>query len=289
MLRSDFTVYSLTHPEKDKERQAQRYALVVATEKDRQSNGDPIDLKVAADSSATTMIVYTGPNPQSKVIRMTGASVANAYYTPEYGFFKEIVRNVDSVVYIYQHPAYVYNGSIEKFVSYNFTIKDSITLLNAIEGKIKIHHPPVLMVHGVWSSTKSFEAMENTIYSSSGNYERYQLLRRWFASDRHDEFINPSFVYKDQVPLSIDMLLQQCRENKLSAGKVNYIGHSRGGVFARYYLQSSFPGYEYRNDINKLITINTPHCWAEPLKLEILLVVLFLNYGMTNGVPRNLK
>jgi hypothetical protein len=267
MLRSDFTVYNLTHPEKDKERQAQRYALIVATEKDRQSNGDPIELKVAADSSTTTMIVYTGPNPQSKVIRMTGASVANAYYTPEYGFFKEIVRNVDSVVYVYQHPAFVYNGSTEKFVSYNFSIKDSITLTNAIEGKIKIYHPPVLMVHGVWSSVKSFEEMDNAIYSNSGNYEKFQLLRKWFDTDRHDEFFNPSFVYRDKIPLSIDVLLQQCRENKLSAGKVNYIGHSRGGLFGRYYLQSTFPGYDYRNDINKLITVNTPHSGSQTANL----------------------
>jgi pimeloyl-ACP methyl ester carboxylesterase len=267
MTRSDFTVYNLTHPQKDKERDAPRYAIICATQKDRQCNGDLIELNVAADSSSTTMIVYTGPNPQSKVIRMTGATVANAYYTPEYGFFREIVRNIDSVVYVYQHPAYVYNGSADKFVSYNFSIKDSITLLNAVEGKIRIYHPPVLMVHGVWSSTKSFEDMENAIYGSSGNYERYQLLRRWFASDRHDEFFNPSFVYKDQIPLSIDMLLQQCRENKLSAGKVNYVGHSRGGLFGRYYLQSTFSGYDYRNDLNKLITINTPHSGSQTANL----------------------
>lgn len=263
MMRAAFAVYNLSNPKRGEELKASRYSIICANTLDRQCNGDFIELNVAADSSATTMIVYTGANPQSKVIRMTGASVANAYYTPEYGYFKEIKRTTDSLVYVYHHPAFVYNGSTEKFVSYNFSIKDSITLNNAIEGKIRIYHPPVLMVHGIWSSTKSFEDMDNAIFNNSGNYERYQLLRRWFDSDRHDEFDNPSFVYRDRIPLSIDMLLQKCRENKLSAGKVNYVGHSRGGLFGRYYLQSTFPGYEYRNDINKLITVNTPHSGSQ--------------------------
>jgi pimeloyl-ACP methyl ester carboxylesterase len=263
MTRAAFSVYNLVNPKRGEELKATRYATVCANTIDRQCNGDFIEVDVAADSSVSTLIVYTGANPQSKVIRMTGATVANAYYTPEFGYFKEIKRTNDSLVYAYHHPAFVFNGATEKWVSYNFSIKDSITLNNAIEGKIRIHHPPVLMVHGIWSSTRSFEDMDNAIFANSNNYSRFQLLRRWFDSDRHDEFENPSFVYRDRIPLSIDMLLQKCRENKLSAGKVNYVGHSRGGLFGRYYLQSSFPGYEYRNDINKLITINSPHSGSQ--------------------------
>ena len=41
--------------------------------------------------------------------------------------------------------------------------------------------------------------------------------------------------------------------------KVRIVGHSAGGLVARVYLQSALPGVEYRHDVDRLITLNTPH------------------------------
>jgi pimeloyl-ACP methyl ester carboxylesterase len=41
--------------------------------------------------------------------------------------------------------------------------------------------------------------------------------------------------------------------------KVNILAHSAGGLVARAYLQSALPGIRYAGDIERLITISTPH------------------------------
>lgn len=41
--------------------------------------------------------------------------------------------------------------------------------------------------------------------------------------------------------------------------KVNLVAHSAGGLVARAYLQSALPGIAYRGDVDRLITISTPH------------------------------
>lgn len=43
------------------------------------------------------------------------------------------------------------------------------------------------------------------------------------------------------------------------AEKVRLVGHSAGGLVARAYLQSALPGVKYRGDVDRLITIGTPH------------------------------
>lgn len=41
--------------------------------------------------------------------------------------------------------------------------------------------------------------------------------------------------------------------------KVNILAHSAGGLVARAYLQSALPGIRYAGDVDRLITISTPH------------------------------
>ena len=43
------------------------------------------------------------------------------------------------------------------------------------------------------------------------------------------------------------------------AKKVRVVAHSAGGIIARAYLQNALPGVEYRGDVERLITVATPH------------------------------
>jgi pimeloyl-ACP methyl ester carboxylesterase len=43
------------------------------------------------------------------------------------------------------------------------------------------------------------------------------------------------------------------------APKVRIVAHSAGGLVARAYLQNALPGVSYRGDVDRLITIGTPH------------------------------
>jgi pimeloyl-ACP methyl ester carboxylesterase len=54
-----------------------------------------------------------------------------------------------------------------------------------------------------------------------------------------------------------EAIKQLCRFT--GAEKVRLVGHSAGGLVARVYLQSALPGIEYRHDVDRLITIGTPH------------------------------
>jgi len=43
------------------------------------------------------------------------------------------------------------------------------------------------------------------------------------------------------------------------AAKIRVVAHSAGGLVARAYLQSALPGVHYRGDVDRLVTIATPH------------------------------
>jgi hypothetical protein len=58
---------------------------------------------------------------------------------------------------------------------------------------------------------------------------------------------------------NINIVFNICRGLKYSAGKVDMVGHSMGGLLTRYYLQSEI----YRGDIHRIITINTPHSGSQ--------------------------
>jgi pimeloyl-ACP methyl ester carboxylesterase len=265
-----FTVYNLIHPEPGKETEADNFSILSLNDAGAQDNGDPVEINVAADSSSSTMIVYTGNEPLTKVLRIMkhGEQVANdPTNTSDYGWLQEKLRNEDSLVYLYHHPSYVVDGEIEKYQRIDFVLEDTRNNVVFTEGKLNIHHAPVLMVHGVWSDINAFGAMEQYLLTQSYNYEPYQLKRIWYANVKHSEPVNSQVYYRFEIPHGIDALLAECRANRLSAGKVNIVAHSRGGLFARYYLQSSSPDVPYLNDVNTLITINSPHSGSQAANL----------------------
>ena len=45
--------------------------------------------------------------------------------------------------------------------------------------------------------------------------------------------------------------------------KVRIVAHSAGGLMARAYLQSALPGVEFRGDVDRMITVGTPHLGSE--------------------------
>ncbi|MCR6641034.1 MAG: T9SS type A sorting domain-containing protein [Sporocytophaga sp.] len=125
---------------------------------------------------------------------------------------------------------------------------------------MRIVLPPVMMVHGIWSSIQSFKVMENKLLESK-QYKPFQVQRIFHENPVHPEprFWAPEQTYK--IPEGIDKLLSNCSANGLSAGRVDVLGHSRGGMMTRLYIQSQ--GAVYRDDVNKLITFNTPHAGSQ--------------------------
>lgn len=54
-----------------------------------------------------------------------------------------------------------------------------------------------------------------------------------------------------------EAIRQICRYT--GAKKIRLVAHSAGGLVARVYLQNALPGVPYRGDVDRLITVGTPH------------------------------
>ncbi|MCL4191892.1 MAG: hypothetical protein KJZ87_09105, partial [Thermoguttaceae bacterium] len=157
--------------------------------------------------------------------------------------------------------------------------------------------PPVLLVHGMvwdlqhddgtwgsptaaaggetrWGGMIGFLQSQGLRYGGTirGSAGRVQLPGSF-------EFIAPGdprsarvFVLKFSSPANADGLAlkalelaetirQLCRYT--GADKVRLVAHSAGGLVARVYLQSALPGVEYRGDVDRLVTIATPHLGSD--------------------------
>jgi len=224
------------------------------------------NINVAADNSNATLIVYAGSGVNDATLKVRDHPEVNIVYTPEYGQLTEIKRSSDSLVYLYHHPQYVFRGDKELAVTYPIEIINS-TGDKIISGNLNVYHVPVLLVHGVWSSNLAFEKIANNLVQKSGNYYSWQVMRIKFDNPKHPEYKNSEEVFKDWVPNSIRELLNICRSKRLSAGKVAVIGHSRGGLFGRYYAQGTF--VSYKGDMYSLTTINSPHYGSQAANLVL--------------------
>ncbi|MBK7856662.1 MAG: hypothetical protein IPJ79_18770 [Bacteroidetes bacterium] len=108
------------------------------------------------------------------------------------------------------------------------------------------------MVHGLWGGITTFQTMENSL-DNSGYYPDELTTRVNYSSSNGAYFYDNRFI----LPTEINSLLAITRAYGYSAGKVDVIAHSMGGLISRYYLQSA--AYQQKEDIHKLITINSPH------------------------------
>ncbi len=121
---------------------------------------------------------------------------------------------------------------------------------------IRVHRPPVLMVHGLWSNRGAFAAMEKDFAAS--NYFLHQILRADYSPTNDAHFA----TNQDVVRKGIDELIGACQAAKLATCKVDLVAHSMGGILSRMYLQE-----DYRNDVRRLVTCNTPHAGAQTANL----------------------
>ncbi|MBI4648729.1 MAG: alpha/beta hydrolase [Bacteroidia bacterium] len=126
------------------------------------------------------------------------------------------------------------------------------------------------MVHGLWGEPSAFNEMEHDLIFS-GLYPLYNyssvlsplLLKIDYKVSNSYSFASNANV----IPDNIDKILKRARDNNYSAGKVDIVAHSMGGILARQYIQS-YSHYHDREDVHKLITLNTPHSGSQAANLK---------------------
>lgn len=238
--------------------------------KQEQQYIDKDTLLIAADGGKATIFKWTGASPQNVKFRILEDS--NGQHPDEYGSFQVRWQDNDSVRALFYHPKFLAETvTIDQNAGHRVRLQVVDTTQNPevvmIDIPVRFVLPPVLMVHGVWTSIESFAIMEKYLQNASNFYQPFNTLRIWYPNSNHPEPVASQEAYKYEVPQGIDKLIENCALNKMSVGKVDILGHSRGGIFARTYLQERYVGY--RNDINKLICLNTPHFGSQTANLAL--------------------
>ncbi len=174
------------------------------------------------------------------------------------GRFTIISRNADSLLVRYRHPGHFETNSANPNSFTNLTLelidsnKPMATIIESFS--LTVRRAPVIMVHGLWSGSEAFIKLEQRLLESK-LYNLFFLKRVDYASTAGREFSTNVPKISDAINDRIDLL----RQAGVASGKVDYIGHSMGGILGRLYLQST----NFRRDIHKFITLNTPHSGSQ--------------------------
>jgi pimeloyl-ACP methyl ester carboxylesterase len=229
---------------------------------DSQMPQDVIDkdlLYIAADSSESTIFKYTGSNPNNIKFRIREDQ--NSQNALEFGSFTIKYRSAanDSLRVAYRHPSFlpatytsspVFNGRVITLDLVDTTVSPAVIVLSK---KIKFLLPPVLLVHGIWSSAEdSWNISMVPFLRSNGSYH-YDPQFMYAVSYPNDRHFSENTL---RIPNYIEDLMNKCRAGVFSTGKVDVLCHSMGGILTRLYLENKS---SYKNNIHKLVTLNTPH------------------------------
>lgn len=124
---------------------------------------------------------------------------------------------------------------------------------------IEIVRVPVVMVHGLNSSSASWHTKYADISPGEGMFEYLQNTNRYsdnqlFTID-YENSHNDSFeTNKDIVGDAVKSILKSTIQSQIVTSKVDVIGHSMGGLLTKKYIQNNGGSM-----FHKIITINTPH------------------------------
>lgn len=227
-------------------------------------NYDINPIKICADGSKATFIEYynNDPNIQISNIRFKIFEDITGLQKDEYGFFDSIIisnDNPNKLTVYYNHPTYMNQSSVYRNLTINIYDNSTGNLIYAYP--IQIYRAPLLMVHGLMGHASSFAEFEKKLLNGNALYPgNIMTSPLTYRLDYSPTNMSSFETNKDVVKRGIDFLLNQAVNTfGYSAGKVDVVAHSMGGIAARLYIQNPYGSVPFRSDIHKLITFNTPH------------------------------
>lgn len=117
---------------------------------------------------------------------------------------------------------------------------------------VEVVRPPVIFAHGFGSNKSTYDPMLSYI-TPKGLY----LDAALYILDYSLTSLASYDVNKSVIPDAIDYTKAAMLTSGYIFSKAVVVGHSMGGVLTRLYMQSSY-GVDYRDDILKIITIDSP-------------------------------
>lgn len=242
-----------------------------------------VPIEVAADGSDASIFeiqINSNINLNQLRLRIKGDPLGNL--PAELGsFVGNPIVSGNKVTFKYRHPSYL--GSAYLLYRQDrievYTIGSGGSIL--FEFPIHIYRPPVLFIHGLWGSPGAFKEMLK-LYKDK--YYPSYMIQAIDYQYYHDNTLADNAAI---VPNEIRFAIKSALHKKISCSRVDLVGHSMGGLLSRDYLQS--PKYDSRQDINKLITINTPHSGSGLANLLISNSLLGRELRLLTSIYNNLE
>jgi len=130
--------------------------------------------------------------------------------------------------------------------------------------EVQVVRPPVVFIHGIWSSKTAMVPMRRSLINSGEYPARHTLSVDYGTPPRKStqDIRQSAKVLADGV----DRLLEELEREGIKVSRVDIVAHSMGGLIARYYILNGYmdargqvvgPGQAAR--VRKLITLDTPH------------------------------
>jgi len=207
------------------------------------------NLSIAADGTDSTIFRYYGSNLNDISFKILDDQNQENSDSVLWGSFNtgQVVNDYYEIKY--NHPEY-FDIPGQQHKNASVQIVNNTTNEPIAQYPIKIVRPSLLLVHGIWSNgDNAFGVFENNLIQNN-LYKPNQIHKVEYISDQFNfESVKQYVIDKNYL------IKSKTRFENISIGKIDVICHSNGGLLSRYYIQSQ----QYQDDINKLITFNTPH------------------------------
>lgn len=130
-----------------------------------------------------------------------------------------------------------------------YTLPDKQELEHIIV-EVELIRVPVVLVHGLNSSRRCWDSMIN--YLRRNHYQNLWAID-YSGTNKNKFEENKDVVYDKGISVFLE---GKYFTNLYVVSKVDIVAHSMGGLLTKLFLKNN---PEYRDSINKFITINTPH------------------------------
>jgi len=243
------------------------YTITAAVQPQNGTYPNPIPLptspflKICADGSKATWLKVTvsgGTVALSQLkFRVTGSTGDIGYSG---AFNNSYEPGTNSVSTRLTHPRYMDEQGYGRFDEIElYSEADENTVLASLP--VRIYRAPIAFIHGLKGNQSTFATMADRLlivgqypFDASLPWESPLLWRADYNATSTKRFRSNRKV----VPDAISSLLNQAISKGYSCGKATVIGHSMGGILSSIYLESH-DDIGYRQDINRLLTLSTPH------------------------------
>lgn len=173
-------------------------------------------------------------------------------------------KNGTSVVAVYTPPDFI-NEPTADHKNIRVSINDTQNHISISSVDIRLYHPPVVLVHGLWENSSFWQRPLSTFSQVLSNAHLYVTLANYskYNATTFDPYANKTFGNYgiNATKYAIHFALNKLHNQSIAAAQADVIGHSMGGLIARGLVQQ--PDYNSSTNYMKgyihRLTIGTPH------------------------------